>query len=370
MNDILKEGVRVRFLNTTGGGIVRRILRSSGVVYVEDESGFEIPVLLNEVVPVEEGATIVPKPRPNESLEATLGRRDAVAPKEEPKPTYRPAPKRGTDPARELLNVTLCYLPEEGGKIGQCHYELYLVNDSNYDLSVVYTSGKAGAQEIRYQGIIPFDSSELLEHFSPDDLPERLHSTFQILAFKEEGVPYRPKPAFSIDLKVDGAKFFRENAFRATPYFDDPALSYEIIKEDKPMEKHRIDPEKLASEMMQHKVDMDIKTSRQMRQKPQSRATADEPLVVDLHIHELVDTTLGMEPRDMLDLQLKKVGDVLRAHRKPSYKGMKIIFIHGKGEGVLRQAVLDLLKRQYPTYDVRDASFMEYGFGASQVTIR
>ena len=49
--------------------------------------------------------------------------------------------------------------------------------------------------------------------------------------------------------------------------------------------------------------------------------------------------------------------------------GQKIVFIHGKGEGVLRRAILDELRRKYPRCTVQDASFQEYGFGATQVTI-
>ena len=326
---------------------------------MEDESCFEIPVLHNEVVKVEEGATIVP-PVSKKKVDAPV-----TTPQPQSKSSYQPSPKRGSDPRGELLNIALCYLPEEGGNIGQCHYEVFLVNDSNYDLFVTYTSGRGAAQELRYAGMVPFDSSEMLESFSPDELAERSRSTIQLIAFKEEGVPYRPKHSMDIELRVDGAKFFKENAFVETPYFDDRAIVYELVKDDKPISANKIDADKLAAEMMSQKIAPEQK---QLRPEPQQKPN--EPLVVDLHIDEVVDSTVGLEPRDMLELQLKRVEEVLRAHRKPSYKGKKIIFIHGKGEGVLRQAVLDLLRRKYPRYDQQDASFQEYGFGATQVTIR
>ena len=50
--------------------------------------------------------------------------------------------------------------------------------------------------------------------------------------------------------------------------------------------------------------------------------------------------------------------------------GQRIVFIHGKGEGVLRQAIMKELTHRYKGHDVQDASFREYGFGATQVTIR
>ncbi len=51
-------------------------------------------------------------------------------------------------------------------------------------------------------------------------------------------------------------------------------------------------------------------------------------------------------------------------------KGQKIIFIHGKGEGVLRQAIVHELNYRYKSCSYQDASFQEYGYGATQVTIK
>ena len=39
-------------------------------------------------------------------------------------------------------------------------------------------------------------------------------------------------------------------------------------------------------------------------------------------------------------------------------------------DGVLRKALLDELKRKYPDCRHQDASFQEYGFGATMVTIK
>lgn len=88
---------------------------------------------------------------------------------------------------------------------------------------------------------------------------------------------------------------------------------------------------------------------------------------IDLHIDELVDSTAGMDNTAMLNLQL----DTVRAtmHENRLRKGQKIVFIHGKGEGVLRKAVLELLRKDYPKAELQDASFSEYGFGATLVTI-
>ena len=101
---------------------------------------------------------------------------------------------------------------------------------------------------------------------------------------------------------------------------------------------------------------------------PASNPHAVLPLIeVDLHIGELTDSLVGMQPKDMLEMQL---GCVRRHMKENSGRiGQKLVFIHGKGEGVLRKAVLELLRKEFPKSELQDASFREYGFGATLVTI-
>ncbi|MDE6683209.1 MAG: Smr/MutS family protein, partial [Muribaculaceae bacterium] len=92
------------------------------------------------------------------------------------------------------------------------------------------------------------------------------------------------------------------------------------------------------------------------------------PIEVDLHIYELVDSTAGMDNFAMLQLQLDTVRKTMRSHCRRI--GQKIIFIHGKGDGVLRKEVRKLLSKEYASCDLQDASFLKYGFGATEVTVR
>ena len=88
---------------------------------------------------------------------------------------------------------------------------------------------------------------------------------------------------------------------------------------------------------------------------------------IDLHIDALLDDTRGMSNAEMLQYQLQKFREVMEQYKNK--REQRIVFIHGKGEGVLRKAVLDELKRKYPACKAQDASFQEYGFGATLVTI-
>lgn len=88
---------------------------------------------------------------------------------------------------------------------------------------------------------------------------------------------------------------------------------------------------------------------------------------VDLHINELLDTTVGMDNTSILKYQLSIFKKTMDTYKK--CKKQRIVFIHGKGEGVLRRALIDDLKLHYPLCTYQDASFQQYGFGATMVTI-
>lgn len=87
---------------------------------------------------------------------------------------------------------------------------------------------------------------------------------------------------------------------------------------------------------------------------------------VDLHIHQLVQSTKGMDNYDMLNLQLDT------AKRQLDYAIQKriqrVVFIHGVGEGVLRNELEFLLKR-YDNIKFYDADYQKYGRGATEVYI-
>ena len=87
---------------------------------------------------------------------------------------------------------------------------------------------------------------------------------------------------------------------------------------------------------------------------------------VDLHIHHLTESTRGMSNFDMLNLQIDTArGQLEFAMRK---RIPKIVFVHGVGEGVLRQELETLFSR-YNNVKFYDADYKTYGLGATEVRI-
>jgi dsDNA-specific endonuclease/ATPase MutS2 len=87
---------------------------------------------------------------------------------------------------------------------------------------------------------------------------------------------------------------------------------------------------------------------------------------VDLHIHQLVPKTKGMDNFDMLTLQIDTAKRQLEFAIKKRIQ--RVVFIHGVGEGVLR-AELEYLFRQYGNLQFDDADYKKYGRGATEVYI-
>lgn len=87
---------------------------------------------------------------------------------------------------------------------------------------------------------------------------------------------------------------------------------------------------------------------------------------VDLHIHQLVKSTKGLEKFDMLNLQLET------AKRQLNFaiakRIQKVVFIHGVGEGILKEELYYLFK-QYENIKYYDADYQKYGLGATEVYI-
>ena len=351
----MKIGDYVRFLNDVGGGRVARI--EGKTVYVEDEDGFERPTPSSQVVVVDT----------KKSYERPLEVKTRLVEPDEPKPKPvepKPEPVFET-PEGEKLNIQLAYEPREVKHLNTTTFHPVLVNDSNYYLYFTYmTRGDDTSWLTRYHGLIEPNFQLELDEFGHNDLNQMTHIAVQLLAFKQDRHFALKNPAL-VEQRLDVTKFYKLHCFQTNAYFDTPVLAIDIVRNDLPAKQLRIDSSELEEAMRSKKAER-----RPERKKPGSKpqqTRRDEIIVQDLHIAELLDNLNGLSHSDMLNYQLDKFNEVMRAHQ--NHLGQRIVFIHGKGEGVLRRAILEELKRHYPTCEVQDASFKEYGFGATQVTI-
>lgn len=111
-----------------------------------------------------------------------------------------------------------------------------------------------------------------------------------------------------------------------------------------------------------------IPSAIERRAKGKKEAKKEDIMEIDLHISAIADNWQQMERGEMLHMQMEVFRRTMRDNIR--YKGKKIVFIHGRGEGILKAAIASELRQHYSSCEYQDASFAQYGFGATMVIIK
>ena len=105
---------------------------------------------------------------------------------------------------------------------------------------------------------------------------------------------------------------------------------------------------------------------RKNRAVPKPKERNAPKMEVDLHINQLVKSSKGMSKHDMLNLQLETAKSQLQF--AIGKRIQKVVFIHGVGEGVLKEELYYLFRR-YDNITYYDADYQKYGLGATEIYI-
>ena len=431
----MQIGDKVRFLNEVGGGRISAF-QGKDIVLVKDEDGFDIPMLRSQVVVIDTNANnfVRKKPQaasgqggdsPTPPAQGEGRRGTPIAPASDVKPLER---KGG-----ELLNVCLAFVPENSRELSDTRFEAYFVNDSNYFLSVVFANNEGAAWHARWQATVEPNTKVFIESFDRSILNDLERLSVQLVAWKQDK-PYMLKPAVGVELRLDTVKFYKLHVFQPSPFFREPALIYDIVRDDRPIRQVFVEAEEvldamrgsssrpaaegevakepeqeqlmpteddpqpqphvrtkqedrealkaakraLKAEMQMQKMKETAKEierrAREQKEerdphvsKPNRHPEKEDVIEVDLHINALLDNINGLSPGVLLNTQLTEFRIIM--DRNIRKKGQRIVFIHGKGEGVLREALVKELRHRYRNCTYEDASFQQYGFGATMVTI-
>jgi hypothetical protein len=356
---MIQIGDKVRFLNSVGGGVVKAF-QGKNMVLVEDDNGFDFPITASECVVVGSGDASL---RDGRISAGDLSAKPAITSKSPPKVEAKPRVIEET-PGGERLNVFIAYLPVDPKMLMQTAYEAYFINESNYWLYTTCLSRSNNSYTVRFHALVEPNTKIFMEEFPKDDLADMERICIQLIAFKQ-GKPFALKDALSVELRLDTVKFYKLHCFVDNEYFDEPALIFPVIQADVAERALHVQAAELRDAMMRKKQD----DARQPQTVVAKRSNVEPPVVeIDLHINQLLDNTNGMSAADILNHQLKVFRETLKQYA--GQKGRQIVFIHGKGEGVLRTAIEKELRTHYKSCTFQDASFQEYGFGATLIKIR
>lgn len=407
----IKVGDTIRYLNASGGGVVKRIER--GVAWVEGPDGFELPTPIHECVVVDSRDTFVPAYKP-----PVVKRQEPVAQQTKSNaPAAAPATPEVVEDAEqdlsfvaplskgpwfdrsggEQLQVHVAYLPVSYEHFGQSPYETYLINESNYHLLFTYsTTTPAGGYKLRSAGVLEPDMRVLVEEFDASEINDHAVSHFQFIAYKPERT-YRSMPPVERQVRMDVVKLAKRHAFRENPFFDEDALVIPVleaydgsqqapaeepqpapsrsgalpqraIKQKKPAETPQRAFQQANQKASQKPTKQSAPQPQPERKQPAPPAAPEQTIEkVGLEAERILPNATGMTPHEVLLYQLKNFRREL--DKRLERRGSKVIFIHGAGQGVLHQLIINRIEQDYPMVQYRDVTFDGFPMGAIEVTI-
>ena len=278
---MVKIGDKVRFLNSVGGGIVKKFINKD-IVSVEEEDGFETPVLIKECVIISTAGEMKNIKGSNIQLNVEVDLE---------KPVQSVELKGGGK-----LNLLLGYTKDDLRSLDSGKYDSYIINDSNYLVMFTYLSKSGNMWKVSYAGVAEPNMKHHLDCFDKNDLNDIERICVQYVAFKKEK-PFEKIISGDVELKIDTVKFFKLHCFVSNPYFEEHAIVYPVCKDDNPLGSVKVIKEDLE-DALNEKKKIDIIKAR----KPINKIKEKNGIIeVDLHINELLDSTTGMSNRDILD---------------------------------------------------------------------
>ncbi len=383
----IRIGDEVRFLNDIGGGRVTAIL-SNEMVSVETQDGFEIPTYIKNLViippsspqsahssqssprPLSSSPTRPLSPSPSLPLGSSTTRPLAPSPSR-PLPSsnaaqnseerYPEIPKNSFTETNQLKHSNspeflFAALPNNPGNPPDGDILLYLVNDCNYTL-IYHFATKMGDQYTTVDaGMLEPNTKVELERIQPKGMGELPEYCFQLLFFRKSSTQL--EEPLQKEIRISPVKFYKASSFVKNNYFNSPALLIRLVEH----------PLKAELDKLTDKDFQQVTLTKEPKKQSVAELPKSDLVEIDLHIQQLLDDTRGLSNADMLKLQL----DTFRKEMDNAIATgvRKIVFIHGVGDGVLKNELRRELQRKYPRYPFQDASFREYGFGATMAVLR
>ena len=352
-------GDKVNFISSVGGGKVTKII-DTRMVMVEVEDGFEIPTLVTDLVldyrsqpQVSHQQQVVDKVQKEIQANELLEQERAEA--------ARRGELRRFAKEAEKEGVYLAFVPHEQQWLLTGSMDVVLVNHTPYEMLYTFTIKEEEKFVNVDYGQVDKHEKVVIESISRDDLEYWLNGIVQAVFTKEESdnVLLPLNAPFSLR----SGRFFKEGCYAASGILGEKAvmicLSELVALKSSDGDFAKIMKEGIGSQAAKKEL---VKKESPI----DKHRTAPGEATVDLHIGELVDNILGLSSHDMFHIQVDYFKKMLDSAIASEYT--KVTFIHGVGNGVLKNAIIDELKN-YKNTENRMASIAKFGVGAIDVII-
>ena len=321
-------GDKVRLIHSKEEGIITRFLKND-VVEVEIEAGFKLPVLRRELAVVSKAEDKAFKPQ-TKSSEQTIE-------------------KRSESKVKADKGIFLAFLPLNDKTVS-----LHIINNTDWDLPFSLTTGS----DKTHRGIIGGFLKARSVQSSPTDLALKDFDewgSFAFQAFYHTFGFFVERPVFIKKLRLRANTFFNQK--KIAPLLQKETYLFQLDAEDLPELPLTINVNELKEKMFSSKTE---EISPKSFEKPSP--------TIDLHIEQLSKNALSMSNAQMLDLQLRTFETKFE---NAIASGMdEIVFIHGVGNGVLKQEIQRKLAGHKNVAWFQDAQKEKFGYGATRIKIK
>jgi hypothetical protein len=231
--------------------------------------------------------------------------------------------------------------------------KLYLVNGNHEDYSFDYNLMLLGDSQFQLKGEVPAQHEFYLHDIPFEDVSDSpvCNFIFSLTKPQKQKADY-----FETEHKLRGKQTFKK--IEELKEKNDPGFTVELLSTY---------PDKVETE----KVDLTKLSNAGFRLYDASKTMDFFPasqVVVDLHIDKLTDNHSFMNKSEILDFQMASFEKKLDL--AIMQKSASILFIHGIGEGRLRNEIHELLKVRNEVKSFVNQYHPFYGYGATEVFLK
>jgi hypothetical protein len=335
-------GDKVSFLNEKLNGKINSIVNSN-MVKVEIDDGFIIDALVNELVLLEKFAV-----KENET--------DA-------KPQVAVAKKKVEVVFKYneyILQFISC--PAEENKLMTGNINFFIYNCTSYQLMFALYAQVQKEKRFVASGNLLKDAFLEVYNSSREELMEISNFTIQLLLIKNNMQVYQHPMVKDLPVIIPSLSNTKPNAGGISSF----ATYFEIANFNLPKEEELVVMKDKLQNVFQSPLQ---KTKAEQHTKLTEKQLREQGILlnskeVDLHIEELIDDFSHLSNSEIMEVQLKRATQEMDVAIKNHFK--RIVFIHGVGNGKLKQALRQELKN-YNEVHYHDADFARYGYGATEV---
>ncbi len=384
-----KTGDKVKFLNKKGGGYVTEVL-ADNIVKVLTETGFEFRYMTNELILIDPQSSLekyfdedfnIPKDKVkeltnkgnlinNRNLDNSRDKNKVGVPNNIDTTTYygELKLKLNDNKKSEKLNkgLILAYIPHNQESVKKDDLTISIINYTEHKVyyNLYFKKSTRFFENEGVGEISPYSRLNLCS-IERKDLLGALNGNFQAF-FVVDKAKIIPSPINSdINLKLS---FFDVNEnYKYSNVIDERAIlvSLDDVYRNDDLVVPEEETKKDLKIALQKKLDT---TPKKPKQLIDNHKIGKHKAEVDLHISALRTDFSKLKAGEIISIQRKYFIDTLESAIVNNYS--QVIFIHGIGNGTLKDIITDILKHDYPDLDYHDAPFNKYGYGAIVVIIK